>query len=99
LNNVPARPFFRPAFDKNAQKLGAFIETTVGAVYLGKLAPRQALGLIGEFMVAKVKAEIRAVKSPPLAKLTIVRKGSTKPLIDTGQMINSVQHIEVYHHD
>jgi len=53
-----------------------------------------ALSEVGEWMTAKTKAKIRGLKSPPNAASTIKRKKSSNPLIDTGQMINSIQHVE-----
>jgi hypothetical protein len=38
-----------------------------------------------------VRKAIRDLDSPPNAESTIKAKGSSNPLIDTGQMINSIR--------
>jgi hypothetical protein len=54
----------------------------------------RALSILGEFHQEQVKEQIRLTRSPRLEQSTIDRKGSSKPLIDTGQMIQSVTHKE-----
>lgn len=45
------------------------------------------LGIMGQ---GDVQAEITALTSPPNSPVTIALKGSSKPLIDTGEMRGSV---------
>lgn len=92
---IPARPFLRPAFDENRDKIQRVQERALKMVLDSRLTVRQGLGLIGEAGVALVKRQIRKVKEPPLQPATIARKGSSQPLIDTGQMLNSTTHVEV----
>jgi len=46
----------------------------------------QELGKVGLLAQSQVRAKITAIKSPPNAQSTIDKKGSSNPLIDTGQM-------------
>lgn len=92
--NIPQRSFFRPAIEENKVKFAELQKKLLGQVLDGKLAVMQGLGLLGEFMVARIKDRIRKGQYAPLSPKTIARKRSDKPLIDTAQMINSVQHIE-----
>ena len=50
----------------------------------------RALGLLGARMSADMKMTIKNRIPPPLQPETIRRKGSDVPLIDTGQLINSI---------
>ena len=61
----------------------------------GKLDIRRALGLLGEFVVGKMKRRITTLKSPINAESTKKRKGSANPLIDHSQYRNSITHVEV----
>jgi len=47
------------------------------------------LGLLGKSLIQK---EIKTVTSPALSETTTLRKKSTKPLIDTGQLLNSIDY-------
>jgi phage gpG-like protein len=87
-NNVPARPYMRPAFDNNVKQL----ETMQLSAYNKALAgvnPLKAIGRVGLFMQNKIKDAITAVTTPALK----VRIGG-KPLVDSGQFRNSVTHVE-----
>ncbi|RLI81339.1 hypothetical protein DRP04_06355 [Archaeoglobales archaeon] len=52
------------------------------------------LRLAGAFLEGKVKETIQQGRQdwPPLKPSTIKRKGSDKPLIDTGKLLNSITH-------
>lgn len=53
---------------------------------------RNAMGKLGRKAEGDVKKAIRDMKSPPNAPSTIAqKKGADNPLIDTGQMLNSVR--------
>lgn len=102
---IPQRSFLRSSFDESQGKLKELKEKLVTAVILKKISSRQALGLLGEFFEARVKSKIRTLKTPPnalstqQAKARRVNKGSVteinNPLVDTGQMMQSIRHVEV----
>ena len=91
---IPERPFIRPSYDKNKEPLQNIIENEYTKIITGKSTVRLSLGRIGEWMKSKTQAQIRSITSPPLKLRTILRKKSSKPLIDTGQMIQSINHVE-----
>jgi len=88
---IPARPFMSTAFDDNRLKIYNFIQSEYDKVLLGKQTTEKALGRIGISMVGLVQKKIRQIIYPPNAPSTIKAKGSSKPLIDFGQMIQSVR--------
>lgn len=63
-------------------------------VLAGQLTARRALELLGVQVAAWIRETIRAGLTPPNAASTIARKKSSTPLVDHGQLINSV-HFEV----
>lgn len=86
--SIPARPFMRPAYENNAPKwtrmaAGGFKAAVAGAIDLG-----DALEQIGGVAAGDIAKAIQAVTSPPIKYKR--KNGSTKPLVDTGQMIQSV---------
>lgn len=92
---IPSRPFMRRAFQRNLTKLNDLIGSTYGSVITGRLSTRRGLAIIGEFMTSEIKREITILRRPPNAPATIARKGSSNPLIDTGQLRASIAHVEV----
>ena len=89
-SNVPARPFMSTAFDQNISKINKAINLEYRKVQDGKKTADKALNLIGVAMVGLIKKQIRAIVTPPNSPRTIKEKGSSKPRIDFGQMIQSV---------
>lgn len=92
---IPPRPFFRNALDTSKKTLPVFQDRILDAVRRGKMTGVQALDALGIFMSDKIKASIRATTTPPNAPRTIAEKGSSHPLIDTGQLINSVTYAKI----
>lgn len=86
---TPPRSFFRKMQEEQRQNIRNFILNLQDSVIL---RPDQALGLLGTFLVDLLKKQVDKTNDPPLHPRTISEKGSTKPLIDTGQMRNSIQY-------
>lgn len=92
--SIPPRPFMSTSFDENKSDLQIVKKKLYQAIIDGKINTPEALKIIGEWMTNKVKAKIRSLRTPPNAPYTIRKKKSSNPLIDLGQMINSVTHTE-----
>jgi hypothetical protein len=93
--NVPERSFIRATFDSEYENLQRFKEHEYLQIVQGKQTALMAIGQIGEWLTNKTKGYIRNIIPPPLKEATKKRKGrggdSAVPLIDTGQMINTIQ--------
>lgn len=85
----PPRPFFRTMIAKRAPKWPE---------QLGKIAAAAdfdmstTLERMGQLMAGQLQKSIRDFTDPALSPVTIARKGFSKPLIDTGHMLNSVSY-------
>lgn len=90
-NKIPARPFMSTSFDENYRTISRYINKQYSDVLDGSLSAKKALGLIGLLMIRLIKKKIRQIHFPPNSPKTIKEKGSSKPLIDFGQMIQSVR--------
>lgn len=55
------------------------------------MTPRKMLALLSEVALGHIKQAISDGLPPPNTESTIQRKGSSKPLIDTGELRNSLQ--------
>ena len=91
---IPKRPFFRTAFEKNYKQLGNIAAKEYNDVLEGKSNARQSLSRMGEWMVGRVKHSITNGSWAANSSLTVKLKGSSKPLIDSGELRNSVTHRE-----
>ena len=93
-STIPERSFLRSTFYGHAAEgLRLMCEKLSKAIIEGKLDEPRALGLLGTWAVAEVKRTIRASIAPELAAATIAAKGSSLPLVDTGQLINSITYV------
>lgn len=90
---IPPRPAHTNAFDSNRSKLNALILRLNRAVADGKMSADQAARLLGQTHEDNVKQSIRSLTSPANALSTVEAKGSSNPLIDTGQTVNSVRYV------
>ena len=94
-DSVPARPFFRNAIDGNKEKILDMTEKLANEAMIGKSTVQQAFDRLGLFMQGLIRASIRSNTPPPNSPKTIAAKGSSKTLIDSGQMINSVTYVSL----
>lgn len=84
--NIPMRPFFRNAIQKNIKKWYATLQNAINQ----NATPNKALSIVGEVARADIIQSITDLRTPPNAQSTIKQKKSTNPLIDTGLMRRSV---------
>lgn len=88
--HVPARSFIRATIDEKRSEIERLQEQLAVKVVEGKITPEDALGLVGAKVAAWCQARIAAGIAPPLKPATIARKGSSTPLINTGQLRSAI---------
>lgn len=88
----PPRPFLRMTVDENQQKINAMCEQQAKNIAKGGTAEK-SLKELGAFGVSLVQEKIGNGSFTPNAPSTVKAKGSDKPLIDTGQMRQSVHYV------
>lgn len=84
---IPPRPFFR---NMVAAKNGEWPEAVRTLLKDNNYAAGTVLRLMGEGIAGQLRQSIVDTNDPPLKPATIARKGSSKPLVDTGVLINSI---------
>lgn len=91
-HHVPERSFIRSTFlIRRVNALRAKQVELAKAIVTGGMDPIRALGLLGAWGASEVKNTITEIDiPPPLADSTVQAKGSSKPLVDTGLMKNSI---------
>lgn len=91
---IPARPFERKAFDGNIKEIKGFVSDEYNKMLERKIKAKHLLNRSGEFMEGLMKEEVTQGQFIALSPKTILAKGSSRPLIDTGDMRNAIQHKE-----
>lgn len=91
-NRIPARPFMSTSFDENKALINKAIQGEYNKILGGKSTTERSLGLMGQLLTKLIVQKIRAIVYPPNSPITIAIKKSSKPLIDFGQMVQSVRY-------
>jgi hypothetical protein len=93
--NIPERSFIRRTFREQKDKLDALLFKIAKGVVSDKTDLATGLNLLGQWAVAAIRKTITGGPGipPPLKPATIARKKSTRPLVDTGQLVNSITYI------
>lgn len=92
---VPERSFLRATYDNQWRAWKRLTDSLKAKILIGDESAVKALAVIGQRIEADIKMAIRNRIPPPLSPRTIRRKGSSVPLIDTGQLINSIRYVVV----
>ena len=90
--HVPARSFIRATFDMHRAEAIKRLTALLRQVVAGKLTEKVALERFGLWFQGLIQKRIAAGIPPENAASTVKRKGSSKPLIDTGQLRSSVSY-------
>ena len=91
-STTPPRPFMRQSFENHEPELHAICEAANKSITNGGTA-EAALQKIGVACKGLVQEEIKNGEFEPNAPSTIKRKGSDRPLIDSGLMRQSVNFV------
>jgi hypothetical protein len=91
---IPQRSFLRSAVDDNRTRIEALQEELLDQMVIGQINAVTALDRLGVFVTGLVRDKIRTISTPPNTPETIRRKGSSNPLIDTGQARQSIQFVK-----
>ena len=91
--NIPRRSFIRVPIENNIKEITKLIENNHKLVSENAMSAKVALDRIGIKAQNTIKESFRNNDWKPLKRATIKRKGSSRPLIDTGQLIGSISYI------
>lgn len=91
---IPPRPFLRPCVDQRGKAWADHVCQVILKCN-GREELKEMWNGVGEQMVRDIKGSIDRVSDPPLSPFTVKRRAakgnpSTKPLIDTGKMRESI---------
>ena len=87
---IPERSFLRTGHDENADRIIKQTERALCQVLAGKMSIDDMLDLYGQQMATAIKKYMRDLQNPPNHPYTVEQKGSSNPLIDTGNLLGSI---------
>lgn len=96
MHNIPPRPFLQPSIEENMAQIKKGQAQVFKDALEGKSdqahQDMERLGLMGSTLAKEWFTDPRN-DWPPNSPATIKRKGSDKPLIDTGQLRNAITYV------
>ena len=95
VHEIPSRSFIRDWFDEAEPQLRDDLRVLMQSVLRGDRTKEQVLEILGQKAVGEIQEHIAAGIPPLNADATVKAKGSSTPLIDTGQLRGGV----TYHVD
>lgn len=90
-DRIPERPFLRVGVNNGMPRYSLLLANLIPKVLQGTVTIDDMLGSMGTVAVGEVQKQIRTGSYKPNSPYTVALKGSSTPLIDTGQMIQSIQ--------
>lgn len=101
--NIPARPFMRRTWDNHRTEWERQMVAGMRRLLLEHILSRSRsrtvrgqrpfLNLLGAKMADQMRATLRAGPWAPNAPRTIARKGHAQPLVETGHLADSIDHL------
>lgn len=91
--NIPSRPFMRDTVENNENEISDFMKKEVLDIVKNGKTAEQAFKEIGIKVKDLMQQTITEGNFTPNAPSTIRKKGSSKPLIDSGRMRQSVNYV------
>lgn len=88
--NIPERSFLRSSIEDNKQNYTNQMANLIKQAAQGSVAPSAVYGAMGAVAAGQAQKKISNGQLAPLKPQTIQRKGSSKPLYDTGQLVQSI---------
>lgn len=91
-SDIPARPFMGQTFENNRDIVGASIAVMKDQIFLGETSVTRALNKLGTWYKGLIQKIFKEGEFQENAPATIRIKKSSKPLIDTGRLRQSIDY-------
>ena len=87
---IPERSFLRTGFDENRDDVKKNAQLMLVEVASGRMSEATLYKSVGLELASKIKDYARSLDSPGNHPFTTDRKGSSNPLVDSGDMIGGI---------
>lgn len=91
--HIPPRPFLRYTFDHYLDNWTELAADLAFKVFVGEINYRDVFPVLGDAVVKDIKRTIKEFSKPKNAPLTIANKGFDDPLIEKGELRDSIHWI------
>jgi len=88
---IPERSFIRSTADEQRENWNKLLDGAYNKILNGEISVGRALAIVGTKAQEDIKKKIMTGPFAPNSEATIVIKGSSRPLIDTGIMRQSIR--------
>jgi hypothetical protein len=89
---IPERSFIRAGYDNEKNNIEEDVKKLIEKVIAREITTTVAMNLIGSTTAGRIQEFAVDLRDPPNAPLTVALKGSSNPLVDTGQMIGAIDY-------
>lgn len=89
---IPPRPFMRGWVDSHKEEIKSFMQSLAQRIADGKTDSDTALKVLGIYAESGIRKHIKSGSFTENAPSTVKQKGSSRPLIDTGTLRNSIRY-------
>lgn len=89
---IPERSFIRSGYDENEDALFNKIEDLFQNVLDFSINADIFADMVGLELESKIKDKMRNISNPANSQMTVDRKGSDNPLVDSGRLFGSITH-------
>lgn len=91
--HIPPRPFLRYTFDHYLDNWTELAADLAFKVFVGEINYQDTFPILGDAIVKDIKRTIKEFSEPKNAPLTIANKGFDDPLIEKGELRDSIHWI------
>ena len=89
---IPERSWLRSGYDEGIDSIASEIEQLLPDVLENRVNPSVFTDMIGRKFAGMIQQKLRNLNEPANSSMTIERKGSTNPLIDSGRLVGAIRH-------
>lgn len=89
---IPERSFIRAGWDQNERKIITKYKELIGKAIENGVPADALLDALGLEAKGKMQEFARDLSSPPNSPFTVEQKGSSNPLVDSGNLIGSIDY-------
>lgn len=89
---IPERSYLRSGFDENIDDITRKVQQLLPNVLEHKVNPDVFMNEIGKEFAGMIQKKMNTLRSPANSAMTIERKKSSNPLIDSGHLRDSIRH-------
>lgn len=88
--NIPERSFLRSGKKKHQAGMISKVRSQATHVMQGNVDIDVFMKAIGDEFAGKIQSNLIELKSPPNSGMTVEKKGSSNPLVDTGRLAGAI---------